>query len=113
MNILLDNYNFAISNPCLPSNINLRISKQNNTDADICMLFPNPASDLITIKSKIKFTNASIYINDLSGRILKQVIVNDLFDYNIDVSEFLSGLYMVRILNENAKPLTMKFEIQK
>jgi hypothetical protein len=72
------------------------INEQTQNDAHV---FPNPAQNQITIKSKI---GASIIISDLMGKIVLQkqlVAVTE----NIDISNLANGMYIVHLGNSTTK----------
>ena len=62
-------------------------------------VFPNPASQNIYISTSHIESNALIQIIDLSGRIIykKKIIDSDL--HMINVSDIVSGMYYLNIVN--------------
>jgi len=70
------------------------------------LLYPNPASNLLFIKSR-KADISEVVISDLSGRILKKVTGSD-FTESINVSDLVSGLYVVRVKDNNGKVYNQK-----
>ncbi len=77
-----------------------------NADATRFQIFPNPASDLVTVKSPIKITTIRIHSN--TGQLVMNVEVNAL-DYQIDVSKMESGIYYIR-LDTNEGQILQKIE---
>ena len=57
-------------------------------------LYPNPASNFLTIDTKIAVTDVEIYNN------LGQLVLRESFESVIDLTELATGLYAVRLLNE-------------
>ena len=72
-------------------------------------ILQNPASDVLFIKTI--GLNADQYIKyniiDLHGRILRSEIINE-NNFNVNISNFLSGLYMV-VLSNSSESYTQKF----
>ena len=60
-------------------------------------LYPNPAEDVIYLKSPLKIDRANIF--DLQGRIVKQFELRS--QTSLDVSDLKSGVYLMEMLNEN------------
>jgi len=78
----------------------------NNTNGDF-LLFPNPANELLNIKSST-ILNGEIEITDLIGRanILQTVAT---FQTTIDISNLKSGLYYLKLKNYYGLSVTKKF----
>ena len=60
-------------------------------------LYPNPATE--TIRLSMLQPNALVTIFDMNGRMIGRTIYNN--NQAIDVSQFKSGTYIVRIQTEN------------
>lgn len=79
----LDNYN------CLGAGIE-------ETAVAELIVFPNPANNLITIRTNQTFTDETIFITDLQGKIvLRKEHVNGA-ETTIDVSGLTNGIYLIR-----------------
>ncbi len=67
-------------------------------------LNPNPASDKVQIllAKQIDYGHTSLEIADLSGKIIYTQRVNSREDLTIDLTEWARGMYLVRLVNENA-----------
>lgn len=68
-------------------------------------LFPNPATDKITITSQ-KAINSTVNVSivDVAGRIAQTVSYNNMAAHtqqNIDISKLAKGVYFVKILSDN------------
>jgi len=63
-------------------------------DAGLLQIFPNPATDLITVKSPVEIT--SIYVINNAGQVVVDETVNTEF-YQIDVSQLESGIYYIKL----------------
>ena len=77
------------------------------------VLYPNPASDKITVKLK----NNNLSYNDISiinslGQVVKTQKLNNDLDFNIDVSDLSSGFYLLNI-HTNSSTTTKKLIIEK
>lgn len=73
-------------------------------------IYPNPASDYIQIESKDEIEN--MFIRDLSGRTVKQVLMGkNKSTRSISISELPKGLYLIS-LNSNGTTHTRKLEIK-
>jgi hypothetical protein len=60
-------------------------------------IFPNPASDVITIKNYSGIpTQATLY--DLTGRVLQEISIDGLYT-NINVLNYPKGLYLLKFDN--------------
>ncbi len=72
---------------------------------DKLKLYPNPADDFVTIKGDEK-TDYQIQVFGVLGNLIKQISFTE--QSRIDVSEWTSGLYMIRIENLETKNVTTK-----
>ena len=92
---------------CATTSINSAF--KNNPD---CLIFPNPASDQITIINQNEYFGIkNILIIDLLGRIVLQknnILTNQI---KIDLFNFAEGLYLVKINFNNNKSLVKKISI--
>ena len=95
------------------SNLILSIEeKTENIDFKISA-FPNPTNDFITIKSDASTPLGNQKLNyqlfDLKGNLIKQEL-NGKQNQEISVKELTSGIYFIKIYNENQKSKTIKIE---
>lgn len=77
----------------------------NSSDATDVMIFPNPATDIITLKAntEIDLNTSSIQVFDLQGKVAKSInLSNENFqgDININISELASGTYYILFANK-------------
>jgi|UPI000486C372 hypothetical protein len=70
------------------------------SDATVFSVSPNPADDLITISSAENILVNSISITDLNGRVVKQKSYSNIVDFQVNVSDLASGVYMMNITSE-------------
>lgn len=82
---------------------NFNLSNQNNFT-----IYPNPATDFLTISSKMNTEITSVMIFDIQGKQL-QLIQNECS--TIDISHFQSGLYILKI-NTDTHFYRYKFTIK-
>lgn len=89
------NFGSSISNIVNPTSLGINIVQESN---DIS-IYPNPATNILTIHSQLPITNTKLYINDILGNTVYQqnVIAND---NSIDVSKWSKGIYILQIKNE-------------
>jgi hypothetical protein len=78
---------------------------KNNRFENNYAVYPNPASDKITVKGNTAFTTSIYSINDQLGRIVLNGKLNG-ESTSIDISELPSGIYFLKIVEE--KQLTIK-----
>lgn len=78
---------------------------------DPFLLFPNPASDQVTIRPPADFISKgysySFRLFDESGKEIEVHNQKLFFDYTINLSHFPKGLYLIRILSNN-QPISLK-----
>ena len=70
-------------------------------------LYPNPASDQITITSK-SVGITSVHISDISGKLVYTEENNSLLSKTINVSNYSQGVYFVTINNQITKKIIKK-----
>jgi len=72
-------------------------------NSDSFKLYPNPANSYAVVESsKLKVTSIEIY--DLTGKLVKSFLLNDVNDsFKIDVSDLESGIYMVKMGEQTEK----------
>ncbi|MBK6836185.1 MAG: T9SS type A sorting domain-containing protein [Bacteroidetes bacterium] len=79
---------------------------------DEFILYPNPSSELISIHLFKKSEGNTIYVTDLTGRIIKNNILIDTDNItDIDVSDFAAGIYFIHIQLNNSV-VTKKIIVQ-
>ena len=86
-----------------------------NTKSEIISnstLYPNPASDIVTI-DLAQYINLSIVkVYNLEGKIMFEQNLNGLNKMTIDVNSFSNGTYTVQFIDNCSKQLgTTKFEV--
>lgn len=74
--------------------------KENNSQKDYFYSYPNPTNNKFTIIFKEAYTNANIKIQNSLRQTIKAIDITNSNHYNVDLSEFETGLYYVNISNE-------------
>lgn len=64
-------------------------------------LYPNPANNLITISDGTKSSDGLVEIYDITGRMVKTLNSSFDSDVAIDISNFSSGNYILKLKSEN------------
>jgi hypothetical protein len=67
-------------------------------------VYPNPSSDVFSINSD---TNGKIVVYDLIGKIIKSDTI-DLGITKLDLSNYPSGIYLMKVINDKNETKTMK-----
>ncbi len=70
-------------------------------DNNTFIIYPNPATDYVYIKSEFEFCHIDIY--DVFGRIIKKYDFSNTYEKNIDISDISSGIYVIKIGNKTLK----------
>ena len=68
------------------------------------ILYPNPATESVTIEVPATFTGSSFAISDLTGRILKQGQLASTIN-QINLNELSTGVYLISFGTENKQTL--------
>ncbi|MEZ4911941.1 MAG: CotH kinase family protein [Saprospiraceae bacterium] len=92
--------NFEISEPTFGTNNNTTATADDNAEAEFWKIYPNPVSNTLTVAFSKPSANLSIYT--LDGKLM---FANTSFGQNIqvDVTEFPSGLYIVKLDDQSKK----------
>jgi len=77
----------------------------NDSDLFQVSLFPNPVNDNTTITSNLEFDQVTIY-DTLGAVIMNQKLEGLQWRQNINLENLVSGLYFVRVSNENSNSVT-------
>ncbi|MDP6908052.1 MAG: T9SS type A sorting domain-containing protein [Flavobacteriales bacterium] len=73
-------------------------------------VYPNPATDIVTIKMKNPSTSHSITVTDILGR--EMLHEQPSTPYNMDVSNWPNGIYLLSILSEEGYRSTERIIVQ-
>lgn len=77
-------------------------SAVNELNKDDIKIFPNPTSGFIQIVGLENYTNVSIKILSLDGKLVKLIKTNGLAN-QIDVSELINGFYLINLIANNTE----------
>jgi hypothetical protein len=69
-------------------------------------LYPNPAHQFITLDMVKEQTNATISVFDMTGNLIQKTEMDILFRTNLDLSEFKTGMYMIRIHSDQVNTVS-------
>jgi hypothetical protein len=95
-------------------NQNSRIIENNS--GNTIALYPNPASDFVTIKIPKMILPVDIAIMDIFGKTLYESFANRVppnEDYKLDLNEIANGNYVVKIQIQGSEPIYKKLVIRK
>lgn len=70
--------------------------------------YPNPANNLVTISNNDNITLTNVDINDINGRTVKTMKVNNLSEVQLNVAELSAGVYFMNI-NTDSGIVVKKF----
>jgi len=90
---------------------NVAAVKYNSVDKGIS-IYPNPASDLLTISNSQNIQNATISIINSNGKTVMSSANRSGRKLNVDISSLSPGSYFVQLLNDG-KVSTLKFVKQR
>ncbi|HPE58063.1 MAG TPA: arylsulfotransferase family protein [Bacteroidales bacterium] len=62
--------------------------------------YPNPVKDIFNIRFTENLLNATVEVQDLSGRVVMQLKLDDAGDCQIDFSQIETGLYLLKIIDQ-------------
>jgi len=91
--------------PVLGKKISTNLETIKNSNIDI-QIYPNPAKSFVYIKLKNK-NNNTIYIYNLSGKLVHQSIINNSSAY-INIKHLKKGIYLIKVINKKEQ-----FEISR
>jgi hypothetical protein len=102
---------------CTYNGCTISTATHNYTEGSPLMsLFPNPASDVLTIgfKTTALVKNAQLKVTDILGRQVKNIPFETLpTEYEIDVGNFPNGTYFCTFMSEGRVLETKKFSVIK
>lgn len=69
--------------------------------SEVLSVYPNPVMDVLTIQN-LNITSGVIDVLDVQGKLVKSIVISGVTgNYNLDMSGFERGVYVVRITTEN------------
>ena len=66
-----------------------------------CLIYPNPASELITIELQNSIAKGQLIVYDFSGKIVTEILMQNSNKIELSVKEFPKGIYSFVIKNKN------------
>ncbi len=102
-----------VDNDGVFKNSDIVLVKLNNNFSN-ALVYPNPTLGPLYIKlNEALYTNCTLQVSDVSGRILKQQIINSFTrNINLDVKELSAGRYFIKIANDK-QIINQSFVIMK
>lgn len=70
------------------------------------ILLPNPATNIVTIKSNQSFNK--ITVTSLDGKLVKYEVMDNTVEYSLDISEFSKGIYLISVTSTIGDLITQK-----
>ena len=84
-------------NHVIIANFNISGINENSLAANQLSIYPNPSSEKITIMYSQALGNSRIKILDIKGRIIKEIISNNLNSIDMDIASLTNGIYILEI----------------
>ncbi len=78
----------------------------------ILQISPNPSNNLITLKSPLIKSGANLFLRDLSGRLIRQLKIQELNQYELSTHDLADGIYLVQIIGEDGRQVRDRFVVQ-
>jgi hypothetical protein len=75
-------------------------------------LFPNPADNVITVKTEGHFTGSTLTITDITGKELVSIVL-PASTYKLETSAFNNGTYFVTLRDPDGHSIAKKLIIEK
>ncbi|RED50565.1 T9SS type A sorting domain-containing protein [Seonamhaeicola aphaedonensis] len=95
--------------------VSLKIEKvtQSNVEELELKIFPNPSQYSVTLKSSDAIKDAIILVSDVHGHIIYNQRIQSLEVHNINCSSWSTGIYLLKVQDDNNKQLVSKLIISK
>lgn len=77
------------------------------------MVYPNPATYNINIRSKEKIEKLYIEITDMTGKIIQSERISDFKSHSISCGSWSNGIYLISVSDSNQKSKIIKLIISK
>lgn len=101
---------FTTSRSNIADNQGVGVENYSTSNLSDFKVYPNPATDLLTIYSENSANIQNVNIYDLQGKMIQNIQYN----YSkIDISQIKSGLYIIQITTETQEQLHIKLTITK
>jgi hypothetical protein len=76
-------------------------------------VFPNPATDMVTITSKVIITKAEVRVTDANGKLLFKQDFEELKECKINCQNWMDAAYFITVTNDKSKTYTAKLIINR
>ncbi|HET8964100.1 MAG TPA: T9SS type A sorting domain-containing protein, partial [Chitinophagales bacterium] len=63
-------------------------------------IYPNPSTDKITVELKSLNNSELLLIMDITGKIIQEIVITKAVS-TIDISNFPSGIYLIKVADNN------------
>ena len=60
-------------------------------------IYPNPSKDIITVSSAVNSDISSMTIKDTNGRVVKQIVPENIGNHSISIGDLTNGVYFLTI----------------
>lgn len=92
-----------------------RIANPNAAFSNSIEVYPNPASDYLYIEKSGEILNEfEITITDATGRLIfKEIVSNNSSNYKFSLTEFVSGLYLIKVVTNDGKLFNKQISVIK
>jgi hypothetical protein len=84
----------------------------NELKQSVFEIFPNPANDIVTIKSTVSVYPIDFSISDLKGSLLISNKLSKAAENKIDISQLCSGIYKLTITDNKNKTFNYKLVVE-
>lgn len=71
-------------------------------------VYPNPVSKLFTLDLEQPYTTTTIHLTDINGRKLLSKTINGLTSFEVDMSDYENGIYLLSISLDNKEAQTIR-----
>ena len=79
-------------------------------------IFPNPASEMLYIKSLLNLSGATISLTDMSGKIVRTQLTESISTqsnyYQVNINDLSSGIYLINLTDVQGNVASEKIVIQ-
>lgn len=99
--------------PNLGFNYDEPLNKNPNKKINSFLLYPNPNNGNFTCVNVVDGEQTShLYVYDVTGKLVHSQVINNNAPFDLNLNQFNSGLYLVRVINKNSSD-NFKLNINK
>lgn len=109
----------VLTNDCGSDTFSIQISfiktgvHQFELNQEQLTLYPNPARDLVTLNNESTYQMQSVIVYNILGQVIYRGNTNNVNSFSINVQNYASGMYNVKIIMKDGSWLQRKFEIRR